>query len=159
MKAIITQSAQEIIYDALDLDLQIKLDTFTGEIWNKDCSTLQEGVKVNTDGSITGKLFYSEWTEFSSKPEEQQGYYATLITSIPEGVEQGDFTFELIGGTKGVVDLSDGILLFLINEKSKGLILTVKKGEETKTFNYTFNYTFEPASNSEEVNETEEVTE
>ena len=150
-KAIVSQGAQAVLADALNLDLLIKLESFTGEIWNKDCSTLCDNVQVSNNGNITGKLFYSEWEEFSSKPEEQQGYYLTLITSIPEGVEQGDFTFELINGTKGAVDLSDGILIFLINDKSKGLILNVKKGEETKTFNYTFDFDFVPADDEEEV--------
>lgn len=51
--------------------------------------SFQENVVVGTDDVVRGRLKrIGEWKEFSSKPEEQSGYYLSLFIPRPEGTTE-----------------------------------------------------------------------
>ena len=89
---------------------------------------MQSGIEVGEDG-ISGTIErLTGYTGFSDKPEEQEGYYLALSMAANEGAR---ITTELIGGTGGEVDVTDGYCVDRITDKETQRIkITVRKDDD-----------------------------
>lgn len=85
--------------------------------------SLQSNVEVGLDDVVRGQLNHIEWEEFSSKKEEQSGYYVSLFVPLPEGSTSAQ---------EKVID--DGIIVLRIDDTTKSVKITITLGEsETLT--------------------------
>lgn len=92
------------------------------DLFGKTAEDLQDIELV--DGCIVGTLNYiSDYTGFSSKPEEQHGHYiAVRVLSCVEG----DCYCQMGSGKEVQLD-SDGIAVFITHERNVPIIGRVKK--------------------------------
>ncbi len=98
----VTTSAALENYE-VDVDIADSVD-----LLGKKASDLQEGVRID-DGKVYGTLKYvTEYTDFSSNPAEQEGYYVAL-----------HFACEDASSIKvnGVTLDEDGIIILIIKRK------------------------------------------
>lgn len=153
-KAIISDAAKQLLVNAIQGSVYVF--AYTGEaVFGKTPDELQSNVKI-IGNTITGDLNYiTGWTQFSSKPEEQNGYFVMIQSNLPEGEK----VYMTIGGR--TVELDDGIMVLKVKNGEDLLKLEAKKDDEvvsTKYYSFDFNYL---PNNNEEVeseiaNETEE---
>ena len=75
------------------------------------------------------------YTDFSSEPDQQTGNYLALKVDT---VEDATTTVEVVGGTKGPVELDNdmNIVLLIVNKDSQSVKVTVTKGKETNSKTY-----------------------
>lgn len=107
-----------------------------GELFGKLASELQNDIEIEGN-SISGTLNYvTDYTQFSSKTEEQEGnYLAIKCTAIPGAT----ITVELINGTLGhpVTLDPDGLIVLRITDKDTQSIQVVTSSDGvTETKNY-----------------------
>jgi len=137
-KAIISDGAKQLLVNAIQGSVYVF--AYTGEaVFGKTPDELQKDVKI-VGNKIQGTLNYIEgWTEFSSKPEEQDGYFVMIQSNLPEGEK-----VYMSIGAKSDVELDDGIMVLrIINGKS--VKLTAKKDDEiVEEKEYIFDFTLEP---------------
>ena len=95
------------------------------DLFGKTAEELQNIELV--DGCVVGTLNYiSDYTGFSSKPEEQYGHYiAVRVLSCVEG----DCYCQMGSGKEVKLD-SDGIIVFITHERNVPIIGRVKKDGE-----------------------------
>lgn len=100
------------------IDLTVDADVSPSlDLLGLHVNDLQSNVAVSTSNlNITGELKYvTDYTGFSSNPEEQEGNYLVLHADDPEADK---IVVELIGGTKGPVELdSDRVIVIRIRNK------------------------------------------
>lgn len=107
----------ELAAYTVDADIADSVD-----LLGKKASDLQKGVFI-VDGKIYGTLKYvTDYTGFSSNPNEQQGYYLALHYEC-----DGADAIKVNGVT---VDPSDGLHILII-KKGEQFKVEVVKGEET----------------------------
>ena len=105
------------------------------QTYGLDVVNLQSDIVVE-ENEITGTLKYvSEFTGFSSKPEEQEGNFLALSLSANENVE---ITTQLINGTnEDPVTVSDGFCVYRISDKdTQSIKVTFTKGNTVETMTY-----------------------
>ena len=110
------------------------------DLFGKTVSDLQEDIIVS-GSAITGTLKYvSDYTGFSSKPEEQSGNYLAIHCTVPQATD-ATITVEVVGGTSGPTRLGDdGIIVDKIaNTSQKIKVVASKTGytSVTKTYSLT----------------------
>lgn len=108
-------------------------------MFGKSVSDLQSDVAVS-DSAITGTLHYiTDYTEFSSTLEEQSGNYLAL--KFDTETDDVTTTVEIIGGTKGPVELDDNMnwVGLIKNKDTQSIKVVSSKGgtSETKTYSLT----------------------
>ena len=92
--------------------------------------SLQSNVEVGLDDVVRGQLNHIEWEEFSSKNEEQSGYYVSLFVPLPEGSTSAKMQKD--SAQEKVID--DGIIVLRIDDTTKSVKITITLGEsETLT--------------------------
>lgn len=109
-------------------------------MFGKSVTDLQKNVYVGRN-SVNGTLNYvSNYTGFSSKPEEQSGNYLALHCTVPEAPD-ATIAVEVVGGTSGPVTLTDDGLIVdrIANTKQKIRVVASKEGYDsvTRTFSLT----------------------
>ena len=119
-----------------------------GPLFGKLASELQSNIAINDENVASGTLHYvTNYTEFSSKPAEQQGNYIALkVTDVsPEAV----VTYKKVGSSARPVTLDqDRNIVIIVNDNSAVLRFTVTENGETTTKDISLaNVTLEPASN------------
>ena len=87
---------------------------------------MQSGIVIG-ENEISGALEHITGYEgFSDDPEEQEGFYLALSLSAVEGARI--FT-ELVGGTKGETEVTDGFCVYRITDRNAQQIkITARKG-------------------------------
>ena len=116
--------------------LTLNVSAYTGDedLFGKHASDLQSGVSFS-DSAVTGTLNYiSDYTGFSSKPEEQSGNYLAFLCETP-GVDDATITAKI---TKTSTLDSDGIAVFRVSDKDSQTLTVVasKEGYQTVTKNF-----------------------
>lgn len=114
------------------LVLVTKAESPVSELFGKMVSELQTGVSINNN-VISGNLHeVTDYTEFSSKPEEQSGHYLALKFDTSAETET---TVELVGGTLGqpVTLDEDKNIVLLIGNINQTIKVVTTDGEETVT--------------------------
>jgi len=108
-------------------DTEIAVDE---DLFGKVVSDLQSNIEIKSN-EITGTLNYvSNYTGFSSKPEEQSGNYLVIHNSSNS---EEDIYVEVIGGYSGPVKLdSDGLIVLRIANNDQKIRVTV--GEDFKEY-------------------------
>lgn len=92
--------------------------------------SLQSNVEVGLDDVVRGQLNHIEWEEFSSKKEEQSGYYVSLFVPLPEGSTSAKMQKD--SAQEKVID--DEIIVLRIDDTTKSVKITITLGEsETLT--------------------------
>ena len=92
--------------------------------------------------NVTGALKHVEnWTEFSSKSDENTGNFLPLYFEEAKGQAKGTVKCELKGTGAKVkkpvsVDSKDGLIVFQIHNQDNTIEIT-SKGKETKTLTLT----------------------
>lgn len=103
----------------------------------KTVNELQTDIVVNDD-SITGTLKYvTGYTGFNgSDPEEQKGNYLAL--KVEASPEDATTTVELVGGTKGPVELDEdmNVVLLVKNKDTQSVKVTTTKDKKSVTKTY-----------------------
>lgn len=103
----------------------------------KTVNELQTDIVVNGD-SITGTLkCVTGYTGFNgSNPEEQKGNYLAL--KVETSPEDTTTTVELVGGTKGPVELDEdmNIVLLVKNKDTQSVKVTTTKNKKSITKTY-----------------------
>lgn len=98
----------------------------------KTVNELQTDIVVNGD-SIIGTLKYvTGYTGFNgSNPEEQKGNYLAL--KVEASPEDATTTVELVGGTKGPVELDEdmNIVLLIKNKDTQSVKVTTTKDKKS----------------------------
>lgn len=108
----------ELAAYTVDADIADSVD-----LLGKKASDLQKGVFI-IDGKVYGTLKYvTDYTGFSSKPDEQQGHYLVLHYEC-----DGADAIKVNGVT---VDPSDGLHILIIKKRGGQFKVEVVKGEET----------------------------
>lgn len=105
-------------------------------LFGKNVSELQSNVQI-TGNAITGTLHeVTDYTEFSSKPEEQSGHYLALKFNVSENTVT---TVELVGGKVGhPVTLDEDLnIVLLISDLSNTVKVVTTDGDETVEEVYT----------------------
>lgn len=107
------------------------------ECYGEKVSTLQSGIDV-TDTEITGTLKHKTgYKTFSSDPEEQDGNFLALSFTAADGVS---IQTELVNGTKGPVDVTDGYCVYRITDNETQMItVTAFKGKSVEKREYHLN--------------------
>ncbi len=107
----------------------------------KTVQDLCENVSLDGD-NVTGALNYVEnWTEFSSKSDENTGNFLPLYFEEAKGKAKGTVKCELKGTGAKVkkpvsVDSKDGLIVFKIHNQDNTIEITSKE-KETKTLTLT----------------------
>jgi len=114
-------------------------------VFGKEVSELQENVVVGTN-AITGTLNYVEdYTEFSSKPSEQQGNYLVLnladndftdVTSVKVGLRPTYKSGAPVDDDSGLVELindPDKNIVLLVHDTNQIVKVVQTNGTKTKT--------------------------
>lgn len=100
------------------IDLTVDADVSPSlDLLGLHVNDLQSNVAVSTSNlNITGELKYvTDYTGFSSNPEEQEGNYLVLHA---DDSEADRIVVELVGGTSGPVELdSDRVIVLRIRNK------------------------------------------
>lgn len=92
--------------------------------------SLQENIIVGTDDVVYGKLKHIEsWEEFSSKPEEQSGYYLSLLIPRPEGTT----SVKVQKDSEEEKTISSDDIVVLVKDTTKSLKITVTTGSGSLT--------------------------
>ena len=134
----------EIMKDEPDPALTITVSPVTGntDVYGKKAADLQSNVLVNdTTNTISGKLKYvTDYTGFSSKPDEQAGNYIALNIDPASGFPES-MTVEIKNGTSGPVSLTaeDHQAVLKIKDASKQSIIikaTNKGAEVTEEYKF-----------------------
>lgn len=97
---------------------------------------MQTGIIISED-SISGTLNYvTNYTGFSSNVEEQSGNYIGL--KIETESKDAVTTVEIVGGTKGPVQLDEDMLFIgrIKNKDTQSIRVVSTTGEETTTKTY-----------------------
>lgn len=100
---------------------------------------MQTGIVVNGD-EITGTLkSVTDYTGFSSAVDEQAGHYLAVKAGTDENYSYVDFTVELIGGTKGPVELDADktIVLPIKDVDTQTIKVTATNGTDNISKTYT----------------------
>lgn len=100
------------------------------ELLGKRVDTLQSNIVVGDD-AITGTLLYvSDFTQFSSKPEEQKGNYLAL--KFTNGTPGAETYVEVVNGTKGPVKLDEDMqhISLIRNKDTQKIKVIVIKGKD-----------------------------
>lgn len=105
----------------------------------KKANELQAGVHIIGD-SITGTLKnVTGYTGFSDQPEDQSGHYLALKFDVLPS--EATTTVEIVGGTKGPVELDEDKLWVgkIANKDSQSIKVESKYGDKTvvKTYELT----------------------
>ena len=101
----------------IDADIEDSVD-----LLGKKASDLQEGVFI-VDSKVYGTLKYvTDYTGFSSKPDEQQGYYLALHYECKDADSIK---------VNGVTLDEDGLHILIIKKKSGKIKVEVNKDEDT----------------------------
>ena len=98
---------------------------------------MQTGIQIQGK-NISGTLNeISDYTDFSSNPDEQSGHYLALKVSDTPKADK--ITVELVGGTKGPValDADRQIVLLIANKYTQTVKVVATKGSKTTTETYT----------------------
>lgn len=106
-------------------------------LFGKTVNELQTGINVSDNG-ISGTLnSVSDYTDFSSIPDEQSGHYLALAVDSNPPYDKA--TVELVGGTKGPVtlDADKNIVLLIKNKDSQSVKVSVTKNSKTVSKTYT----------------------
>ena len=113
--------------DALTVDFEIAADE---DLFGKVVSDLQENMVV-ANAAITGNSHYvTDYTGFSSKPEEQQGNYVALHVSIPGmTIGQDGLTVKVNNSSLD----ADGLIVLILKNSSKPIKVVATKGDFSKT--------------------------
>ena len=107
----------------------------------KTVQDLCENVSLDGD-NVTGALNYVEnWTEFSSKSDENTGNFLPLYFEEAKGKAKGTVKCELKGTGAKIkkpvsVDSKDGLIVFQVHNQDNTIEIT-SKGKETKTLTLT----------------------
>ena len=121
-----------------------------GPLFGKLASDLQSNLAIN--GNIaTGTLKYvTGYTEFSGKPEEQEGNYIAL--KVTGASETAVVKYQKVGGTASPVTLdSDRNIVIIVKDPNAVLRFTVEENGTVATNDiYISNVTLEPAPEAEE---------
>ncbi|MBO7451822.1 MAG: hypothetical protein J6U54_15870 [Clostridiales bacterium] len=118
------------------------------DLLGKNCSDLQENIRVSADGTFTGTLHYvTGYTGFSGDPTEQEGNYLAIKVT-------GDADRVRVKSTKRganwiTLDASREHIWILKNGTQGGFIVEEKIGDKITTNEYNFSgLTLEPATNN-----------
>ena len=125
-------SGKELMSYDKRIDVDVIIDA--GEdLFGKVISDLQSDIVINDD-NITGSLKYvTDYTGFSSNPEEQNGNYLAIHCT---NNYEDPISVEIIGGTHGSVQLdSDGIIVLFIRNNEQEIKVT--SGDLVKTYSLT----------------------
>ena len=107
----------------------------------KTVQDLCENVSLDGD-NVTGALNYVEnWTEFSSKSDENTGNFLPLYFEEAKGKAKGTVKCELKGTGAKIkkpvsVDSKDGLIVFQVHNQDNTIEITSKE-KETKTLTLT----------------------
>ena len=107
----------------------------------KTVQDLCENVSLDGD-NVTDALNYVEnWTEFSSKSDENTGNFLPLYFEEAKGKAKGTVKCELKGTGAKIkkpvsVDSKDGLIVFQVHNQDNTIEIT-SKGKETKTLTLT----------------------
>lgn len=116
--------------------IKFTVNAATGTVLGKSVSELQRDITIDANCNIQGSVNnVTGFTEFSSIPEEQSGYYLALQFT-PE--EADTILINLVGGSrKGFVALdSDNILVIRLNSATHLIVVASKNGKTTtKVYN------------------------
>ncbi len=131
-------TTDEEIEELINQKKMVKVEVVDGskDVCGKTANELQENIKIDTKGAVTGTLKYvTGYTGFSSKQAEQSGNYLALY--FPEAKEGIEITCEVKGEGAIVkkpvkVDTEDGQIVFKIANKEQ-TIEVVSKEKQTKT--------------------------
>lgn len=106
--------------------ITIEFPEGTEEVLGKKVSELQENVKTDEEGKITGKLLHiTNYKGFSNKTDEQSGNY--LVFKVKEATEGKKVTCKLSEAkSKGTVTLDqDGIVVYKITAKTQTITVEI----------------------------------
>lgn len=122
--------------ELMSYDKRINVDVIIDaeeDLFGKVISDLQSDIVINDD-NITGSLKYvTDYTGFSSNPEEQNGNYLAIHCT---NNYEDPISVEIIGGTHGPVQLdSDGIIVLFIRNNEQEIKVT--SGDLVKTYSLT----------------------
>lgn len=101
------------------------------ELLGKKANELQTGIEIGDD-TITGTLHHvTGYTGFSSLPAEQTGNYIGLL--FDPTPEDATVTVEIVGGTKGPVQLDADMMYVgkIANKDTQSIKVVVTKDDET----------------------------
>ena len=109
----------------------ITLSVPSGDLLGKNDTDLCEGLTISETGKVTGTLKYvTDYTGFSSLPEEQNGYYFPFKVTVPADQSGAKATMQVSGKEPVNLDLSDGIGIVFMGKdeataKTKSLVLNI----------------------------------
>ena len=111
----ITASFQPVVNLMTAFDIAADVD-----LLGKKVTDLQENIEVDANDTVSGTLKYvTDYTGFSSIPEEQSGNYIALYC---EADADAAITVELVGGRKGAVTLDeDGLIVLRVADTSQSI--------------------------------------
>ena len=131
---------------AMDFDISDSVD-----LLGKVASDLQSNMAVNSVGEVTGTSKYvTDYTGFSSNPEEQQGNYVAFHISVGDMVIGTNVTVKVNGVTLD----PDGIFVMIFREgTTHPKAIAEASADGHKTISKVFDFTHvvkEPAENESE---------
>ena len=126
---------------ATEIKVAIPNNETSLNLGEKTVQDLCENVSLDGD-NVTGALKHIDnWTEFSSKSDENTGNFLPLYFEDAKGKPKGTIKVELKGTGAKVrkpvaVDEKDGLIVFQIHNQDNTLEIT-EEGKETKTLTMT----------------------
>lgn len=118
------------------VSFSVEPETAEANLFGKTVGELQSDIVID-ETSISGTLHYvTGYTGFSSVSEEQSGNYLALKVDAPE---EAIIVVDLIGGTKGAVELDSdrNIVLKIANKDAQSIEITMEQGDDIVEKTYT----------------------